>query len=802
VAGTVVLLLVLVGAFAFSRYKAGKSWFERAKRRSGASVERETDGITWSQSMQGRTVFTLHAAKAFQHADGLWTLHDVVITLYGLKDARADRVYGKDFEWDETKGIARAIGDVQMDLQVPAGVATSERAGGAANGDGASGEAARIHVRTSGLVFLRKLGVAATQEQIEFRYGGLTCVAQGAEFDNSPSSLHLLANVRVNGEMQGKPVAMTANKADFDRSTNVVSLLQPVAAAGERKGRAANAVLHLRKDGSVERAEATGGVEMEEGARHLGAARVDAVLSGKNQMQSAVFSGGVRLVDDTAERPVRGEAGEVRMRFDAQGQPVEIAALHQAHLSAPDKGKTGVLQREMRGEQILATLVSAGARTGKKGRTELRQIHVSGVASIVGESDAGAGGGVKATSVAADDLLIKFAAQGGQAMAVESLHGQGHTVLRQTAPLGAERVSSGEALDVAFEATGSKGDPKAPGKMQIATAVQQGHVTITDRAAIKPAASNSAASVKPPAVTTGNADRAAYDGRTERLTLSGGAHAVEGGTSLAAERVVLNQASGDAEADGNVVATMAGTVATAQATHVMSAHAVLHNASQTAEFTGAPGKPARMWQEASQIEAASLWMDRQKHTLTARPATAGGMVHAVFAAAETGKHPAGNGPGAAPSIVRVESRQMDYAEAVRQATFPGPVKIDGATGEVRAQRATVFFAQPAGQGAPKRGADEMGLPSGSVDRVVISGDVKMEQPGRQGTGEQLVYKAADGSFVLTGTAAVPPRITDQVQGTVTGASLLFRSGDSTIVVSGAAPGTPHQRTRTETHVRQ
>ena len=62
--------------------------------------------------------------------------------------------------------------------------------------------------------------------------------------------------------------------------------------------------------------------------------------------------------------------------------------------------------------------------------------------------------------------------------------------------------------------------------------------------------------------------------------------------------------------------------------------------------------------------------------------------------------------------------------------------------------------------------------SGDCDRAVT-----IDEPGRHGTGDQLVYKAADGSFVLTGTPTVMPRIVDALQGTVTGASLLFRAGD-------------------------
>lgn len=805
IAGSVLLLVALAGLFSYARYRAGKAWIARLKTRSGATFEQEADNVTYSQSLRGRTVFTLRAAKRFSHANGISTLHNVVITFYG-SDNRVDRVYGNEFEWDEDGGIARAVGEVQMDLQVPSGVVTSQRRGSPATA-GADGGANSIHVRTSGLVFLRKLGVAATREQIEFHYGGLTCIAKGAEFNNNPSSLHLLADVQMNGELRGKPVELRAAKADFDRASNVVAFAGPVLTTGDRKARAQSAVLHLRRDGSVERAEAMGDVMLDQGTRHVGAPRLDAALDEKNQPQTAKFSGGVRMVDDDTARPAKGEAGEVRMRFDAQGRPVEVTALNGAHLLAREVRAKGVwLEREMRGDQVVGTFHAVGA-----GKPTLKKIHAIGAASMRGDSLAKAVGarasglkpGLKSTSVAGDDLLLNFVPGAGQRVRPDTLHGRGHTVLRQTAELGEEHTSAGDVLDAVFAADDDAGG--AEKQFAVASATQVGHVVISSRAALKPGAKKAAD------VFTGNAERATYDGESERLSLSGNVHLADAGTSLVADAVMFDQQSGDAEAHGSVAATLTGSGANvSQATHVAAQQALLHKATQVAEFDGGAGKPARLWQEASQVEAAQIVVDRLKNTLVARPGSAGGMVHSVFAS-EPAK--AARAPEAAtkmPSILRVESRQLDYSDQRREAVFAGPVRIDGTMGllgEVRGQRTTVFFS-PAVKGSSKSGGVEggpIGVPlGGSLDHVVVAGDVKLEQPGRRGTGEQLVYKAADGSFVLTGAPGAPPRILDAQQGSVTGASLMFRAGDSTIVVTGGrgVGDERPQRAHIETHMRQ
>ena len=90
---------------------------------------------------------------------------------------------------------------------------------------------------------------------------------------------------------------------------------------------------------------------------------------------------------------------------------------------------------------------------------------------------------------------------------------------------------------------------------------------------------------------------------------------------------------------------------------------------------------------------------------------------------------------------------------------------------------------------------------GSVDRIVVTGQVEMEQPGRQATGEQLVYTASDGMYVLTGTPTALPRVLDNQRGTVTGTSLRFHGGDENVVVSNGGESGAGQRVRTETRVK-
>ena len=88
---------------------------------------------------------------------------------------------------------------------------------------------------------------------------------------------------------------------------------------------------------------------------------------------------------------------------------------------------------------------------------------------------------------------------------------------------------------------------------------------------------------------------------------------------------------------------------------------------------------------------------------------------------------------------------MDYTDAQREATFVGAVRIDGLSGNARSQRAVVFLT-PAKSGASTAAAP-FGGSGGSVDHLVLNGDVQLEQPGRRATGETLLYTAANGRYV-------------------------------------------------------
>jgi lipopolysaccharide export system protein LptA len=311
------------------------------------------------------------------------------------------------------------------------------------------------------------------------------------------------------------------------------------------------------------------------------------------------------------------------------------------------------------------------------------------------------------------------------------------------------------------------------------------------------------------------AGRADYEGQGEWLHLTITPRIEDGALQLSADKVDVSRASGDAFAHGNVKAswTDAGSAGNGQAgkptgsqgtvalggqgpAHVISSEAQLRHAiggtTGEATFRG----HARLWQQANSVAAPVIVLDREKQTLLARTTDASEPVRAVLLSAggaapgkDAGKE---QGKTNQPSVIRVRGGDLKYSDAERKAVMHsgvlGNVVTETGTATATSNEVEVTL-------LPANKARESGQVQGQaqVDKMTARGHVVLTSEGRRGTGEQLVYTSATGEYVLTGTAAVPPRMSDPTRGTVTGKALIFHGRDDSVSVEGG-----EQKTTTET----
>src|SRR5262252_3077920 len=217
-------------------------------------VAQVAKSFTFSKSEGGRTLFTIRASSFEQFKEGQrYELHDASIILYGKEGNRSDQIFGSDFQYDKSTGDVTANGEVQMDLQATSPVPGTNKE------DGAEATRSMVHLKTSGLNFNEKTGLARTAEKIEFRVPEAAGSAVGATYDSHASTLQLHSLVKL--------TTTGRQKADISaQSATILRTPQSIVLRGARIEQPQRALstdkltVLLRDDNTVERILGSGNV--------------------------------------------------------------------------------------------------------------------------------------------------------------------------------------------------------------------------------------------------------------------------------------------------------------------------------------------------------------------------------------------------------------------------------------------------------------------------------------------------------------------------------------------------------------
>ena len=287
----------------------------------GVGIQQSANGVDYTQSRKGKTLFKIHAARAVQMKSGGKTLlHDVHIDLYGEDGTRSDTITGSEFEYDPESGIAHADGTVEISLMRP-GVKpaiANLKPGSSMNvplGSAASAiEDNEIHVRTSGLTFNQKTGLATTEQRVDFRLKQGNGNAIGATYLSTQGSLILDHAVELHAdrgasEPDSEPVTVHAAHAEFERANQLCTLTQAVTDYHSTKARTAKAEIHFRDAGSVSSLDGSGGVDIQtQSGVHLTAPKGNVDFDERNHPQTALLEGGTQMEVSQSNRQIHGSA--------------------------------------------------------------------------------------------------------------------------------------------------------------------------------------------------------------------------------------------------------------------------------------------------------------------------------------------------------------------------------------------------------------------------------------------------------------------------------------------------------------
>jgi lipopolysaccharide export system protein LptA len=775
--------LVVLGVLGLKELKRHGLSFDLPGR-LGVNISQTANGFTYSQSRGGHTLFTIHASKIVKFKDDQAELHDVAITLYGPAGSRReDKITGSEFQYDEKAGTVKAQGSVEIDMSSPA------KKPGFRFENKASVQPDTIHVKTSGVTFDQSTGVAQTTQPLAFSLPKASGQAVGGSYNAKTGVLVLQSHVVLHASEGGNPAIVNAAHAELLRDAHLVYLLQAESRYEGGSESADQATVHFRADGSLQHLDAQGHVRVvTSDDRKLFSSNASTDFDQRGQPLSTYAGGGVNILSESPESNLHGNAVQGMLTF-ATGPDGKAYVRHEHFQNAVS---FVFFQRSLGGDprgsatrEITASTIDVEYALAPDGKSEATRVIAKGGA-MVNLHDLPYGAPPRHTTIYGSTLATQLL----HGHELQTLQGTGGTKVIYHAPDGSSDTTTGDVLHVVFAGRPQgKNGTKNTETSDVETAVQQGHVTLSTQPA--PETQPSAAGAQPagsrePLYADGQL--AVYTASDNTLKLTGTPQAqprVHTATlSVTADTILYNDADGETQAMGDVrsayVSAAKGNHARAAsaaalpeiggggAVHVVSASGKFAKDTMQAVFEGGPQTPARLWQGANSVSAPVLELAKQGGTLNAHGKShesgpQGDPVQAVF----VGRGARG---GAAEELTRVSAHTLFYADSTRSAEFRGDVVARQPQATVRAADMQLFLSESApGQ-------------SGRLERMVASGGVVLTQPGRRGTGEKLVYTSADGTYLLTGDAHTPPRVSDAQHGDVTGAALLLHGGDNSVEV--------------------
>ena len=773
-AAGVLLIAALVVFLAIGKWKNPLNRHDLPKR-LGADIQQEANGFTYTQAHGGHTLFKIQASKVVQLKQGYAMLHDVHIEIFDTHGNRMDSIQGNEFEYNQQAGTAKANGPVEITL--------TRAVAASANAPGSAAAAQQVSVRTSGLVFDQNSGLASTNEQVEFELEKGSGSADGATLDSEQGLLVLDRSVKMSLRRGADVAELQAAHAEFERSGQTCRLMNSTVRYRGSQLDSGASTLHFRNDGSVAQLDAQNQLTLTSASGSRVTAPTGTVnFDSDSHPRHGFLQGGVALESVAPDRQIRASAPTAKLEFTPSG------VLATAHLERGVQMTSDSEQTSAKGpERSHTTWASSTAdlrfRDTGQGRIEIARLDGDGGVIIRGQSQHGTAPPTP-YSLAADAVSGIFSA----GSVLTDMTGTGHARMEQTTAKGAQDTTQGDTL-VAHFASSKSGATRvaAPeGNLALDSATVEGHVVLTETPAAQ-------AGNQVPAAMRATGGKAVYRSESGKIWLTESPRVEEGDLQVLAQSIEVTQSTGDAEARGGVKATWldhgdsgdSGPRSTAGLgmrsgqgpVHAVAEQAALNQSTSEVKFTG----HARFWQASNSISAPVIILNRTKQLLTAHASGSSDPVQVVMVGA-LGTASGGQPHSANPSVIRMQGGALTYSAAERKAVMRsdglGKVQVETADMESTSSEVDVYLLPPSNH-AGKNGT------AAQVDKLIAIGQVNLMSQGRTGTGTRLEYSNDSSAYVLTGTPAQPPMLSDSVRGSVTGEALIFNSRDDSVKVEHA-----------------
>lgn len=281
----------------------------------------------------------------------------------------------------------------------------------------------------------------------------------------------------------------------------------------------------------------------------------------------------------------------------------------------------------------------------------------------------------------------------------------------------------------------------------------------------------------------GKANLAILEQDQNMMTLNGAARIWDSTGSAAADKIIMNQKTGDFTADGHVMSThepdkngnSSAILSTDQVLQARAQHMTSTDNNQTIHYDG----NAVAWQGANRVEADRLFIDRDGGRMEAH-----GRVKSQFVDKDKKSDDDDDGGAAtkpaAPVFTVVTAPDMVYTEETRVVDFTGGVVLKRPDMTITAKSIRAFL----------KDADA----DSSLDKAYADGTVKVISTSeklkrkRTGSSDHAEYYADEGKVVLIGG---PPSLLDSVKGEIhPPKQLTWFSNDDRLIGDGIDSSNP------------
>ncbi len=747
--------LILLGFVAIVA-GVGRIYYLRLKQQAAASPVKPRKlapgtsatfhGWKYSHTSSQKTVITIQSDD-FQELDGKDELTGVTLDIFNKDGDKYDHVHSAKAEFDVGKGILYSEGEVQITLNVP---------------DNEQPNGRLMSITSSGVSVESKTGKAYTDRQATFKFDRGDGHALGADYDPNTRELNLHNDVSMTwrGSDPGTvPMKIETAQLNYNEHTAKVFLTPWSKLTRDTLTMNAGPAIVTLENGNLKLVETTQakGADLRPGRNLAYAAnQLFVEFNDNNQIQKMTGIDQARLVSN-------GDTSQTTITSDRVVMDFETTA----------------------SDSILQTAVAQG-----HGTMESKPVIKPGV----DPAD---------TRILKSDTIHTKMRPGGQEIEAVETEGPGAIEFIPNRPEQAHRWMNGDHIWMTY----------GP-KNQIQTFRSIAVTTRTEKPKLKDAkeapapaltwSKNLVATFQPNSSQLANldqsgdfryqegdrrakADRALLDQPNNIIDLIGGARMWDTTGSADADKIVMNQMTGDFTAEGHVTSTRlpdkkkddsggGGMLSEDEPLHARANKMISKDNNLDIRYEG----DAVLWQGADRLEAETVEIDRNDNLLKAHGHVLSQLLDKTNDedTAKDGKpKPDPTPKGATKASLRVftivRAPDLNYNDDTRLAHYSGGATLERPNMTVKGQDILAFL---------RNDSDDSSLDHATADGHVEVHETALDRT-RDAASEHAEYYVDEDKVILEGGQ---PRFIDSMHGTTRGKKLTWYSSDDRLVVDGVA----------------